>query len=223
LVKCTKCGAENFDGAERCLECGERLGGEGAVRGGRADAGTKPDSPSRSTIVLLATIALVAMIGFGMFLSAGSSGGGGRGSGGNGAVTATSSLLPQAQLPSEVASSVASEATSDFEMNKAKDYSRFYGRLAESDRKRVTEENWVARSRVFEQMNGSLESYSIVKSSFMDPGQAIVAVTAQVKYSRVKEPVLVEVHYVQQGGAWVPSMLWGRTVNSVQASVGATP
>lgn len=89
-MKCGQCGAENLDGAKKCMDCGGALGsGPGKARDRSGDREptksrdssddilSTPPSRSQSGLVLwiAATFGVFAVLG--MFLAAGSGGGGG--------------------------------------------------------------------------------------------------------------------------------------------------
>ena len=84
LMECKSCGAVNFDGAKKCMECGASMGRPQS----RPDSApeirleeTASSAPASRTGLVVGIVAAVGLVGvLGLFLAAG----GGSGSGGSG-------------------------------------------------------------------------------------------------------------------------------------------
>ncbi|NTU71565.1 MAG: zinc ribbon domain-containing protein [Coriobacteriia bacterium] len=213
-MKCGECGAENFDTAQRCLECGSTLKGA-------ADAGQPvSDQPKPGNGVWVGVIAAAAGLLLVVAALSATSGGGGGGGAPVGVTTASVDASGAVDLSSRPKSSeVASVTNSDLGKFAAADYSGHYEGLSTGDKAAVSRSEWETRCAEVVAIAGPLKSYSIIEVEYLDAAKSIVVVTLDLGYANAPKPIRTEAYYINESGKWVQSMLWDRQILESRTAV----
>jgi hypothetical protein len=210
-MKCSECGAENFDGADHCVACGAPMGSAPDTSSDLVVPESRlPQYGSRNSMLVLGGVVVVSVVLVLAALLTTSQGGGG-GGGGSAVPTATAaSSLSTTTGPVVTRSQVESRVAADMQAVKKRDYASIYAKLPGSDRASVSAGGWQQRNDQVQQALGDVKSYAVSDVEYLDQAHTVVEAKLMVQFSKSKVAVPSTLYYLLANGALAPTMLWGR-------------
>jgi Flp pilus assembly protein TadG len=122
--------------------------------------------------------------------------------------------LSSTARPAAAIGDAGAAAAQDIQRLQSRDYAGSYGGLANSDRAAVSVDEWTARCKEVEALAGTIESYKVIGTDFLDAAHEITVVNVEVKFSGSPSPLRTSMFYVTEDGHLKQSMLWGRAVKA---------